>query len=273
MPSQSGMDGGSVRRLVRDELGVDPADLGVVLDLAAIGITNGVWRNSPLEDWHSQGRLGDGAMLRTNAATTKLVMELLDDFVAEELGWDETVQVDDFAAVDPEASDELFLAVLQTLADPDRGLPDGRTLRDLAGDGLDELVDHMDGALGGIAGSAERGGLDVALLRSALHGGLACPHWWGTPWWPDTVEAFVAYLDDPEHPHWGKAKGRDWYARLPPAPPQVADRTVLRELLLAAPEELPEAAADYCVAAGIGYVREPAQAWRAAHGVTRQQPS
>jgi hypothetical protein len=38
----------------------------VVLKLGAIGITNGTWRNSPLEDWHAEGRIHDGGMLRTN---------------------------------------------------------------------------------------------------------------------------------------------------------------------------------------------------------------
>lgn len=88
-------------------------------------------------------------------------------------------------------SDELFVAIFERLADPVRVLPDGRTLRHLAGEDLDELVDHMDRALGGIAASAERHGLDFALLRAAAHGGLACSHWWGTPWWPDIVNEFI----------------------------------------------------------------------------------
>lgn len=41
-----------------------------VLDLAAVGIVNSAWRNSPAEDWHAQGRLDDGDMLRINAHNT-----------------------------------------------------------------------------------------------------------------------------------------------------------------------------------------------------------
>jgi hypothetical protein len=42
--------------------GVDATDLATLLDLLAIGITNGVWRNSWVEDWHAEGRLSDGDM-------------------------------------------------------------------------------------------------------------------------------------------------------------------------------------------------------------------
>jgi len=51
------------------------------------------------------------------------------------------------------------------LSDPERVLPDGRTLRQLAGEDLDWLVDHMDLDLGAVAHGAERYGLDFALQR------------------------------------------------------------------------------------------------------------
>jgi hypothetical protein len=51
--------------VLREQIGVDPSNLSVVLNLAAVGITNGTWRNSPLEDWHGEGRIHDGGMLRT----------------------------------------------------------------------------------------------------------------------------------------------------------------------------------------------------------------
>jgi len=49
----------------------------------------------------------------------------------------------------------------------------------------------------------------------------------------------------------------------------VADRRLLRALLLEVPEELSEEGAEYCIAAGIGYVSEPIRAWKAAHGRKR----
>jgi hypothetical protein len=250
--------------VLREQVGIDPSNPSVVLNLAAIGITNGTWRNSPLEDWHGEGRIHDGGMLRTNVATTKIVGEVLADRLGEIVA-DEGVLLiatEDLADLETDCSDELFVAIFKRLADPVRVLPDGRTLRQLAGEDLDELVDHMDRALGGIAASAERHGLDFALLRAAAHGGLACSHWWGTPWWPDIVSEFLARLEDPYHPHWGK--DRNWYARLPTQPAEVADRRQLRRLLLDAPEALSDEGADFCVAAGIGFIHEPIRAWKAA---------
>ena len=117
-------------------------------------------------------------------------------------------------------------------------------------------------ALCGMAASAERHGLDFALQRAAAHGGLACSHWWGTPWWPDIVTKLLARLEDPDHSHWGK--DRDWYARLPTQPAEVADRRQLRRLLLDAPEALSDEGAAFCIAAGIGFIHEPIRAWKAA---------
>lgn len=71
-------------------------------------------------------------------------------------------------------SDELFMRLFERLSDPTRVLPDGRSLRQLAGQDLDDLVEHMDRTLGGIAADADRHGLDFAMQRTAAYGGLAC---------------------------------------------------------------------------------------------------
>ena len=120
----------------------------------------------------------------------------------------------------------------------------------------------MDRALGGIAASDERRGLDFALLRAAAHGGLACSHWWGTPWWPDIVTEFLARLEDPDHPHLGQGSHQARVAATQPA--EVVDRCQLRRLLLDAPEALSDEGAAFCVAAGIGFIHEPIRAWKAA---------
>ncbi|MFD0348902.1 hypothetical protein ACFQ0M_28315 [Kitasatospora aburaviensis] len=57
--------------------GTDPADLAALLDVLAIGITNGSWRNSCLENWHAEGRLSDGDMMRVNSHTTHGVRQRL----------------------------------------------------------------------------------------------------------------------------------------------------------------------------------------------------
>ncbi|WP_322751926.1 MULTISPECIES: hypothetical protein [unclassified Frankia] len=59
-----------VRAMLQYQVRIDPDDPGSVLDLAALGFVNSAWRNSPLEDWHSEGRLDDGDMLRINAHTS-----------------------------------------------------------------------------------------------------------------------------------------------------------------------------------------------------------
>jgi hypothetical protein len=74
-----GPDRAGIVTVLREHIGIEPSDPAMVLKLAAIGITNGTWRNSPLEDWHAEGRIHDGGMLRTNVATTKLVRDVLTD--------------------------------------------------------------------------------------------------------------------------------------------------------------------------------------------------
>ena len=222
MTSNYEPDPARIPLLLREHVGVDPDDAAVIVDLAAIGITNGTWRNSPLEDWHGAGRIHDGGMLRANDVV------LLEFVVPTEMAgsareperrdpaWDLDDHLDDafadasegffatedLAALDSDFTDELFADVFESLSNPDRVLPDGRTLGQLAGEELDELVDHMDRALGGIAASAERHGFDFTLQRAAVHGGLACAHWWGTPWWPEVVAGFLVRLDNPRHSHW-----------------------------------------------------------------------
>jgi hypothetical protein len=49
-----------------DHGGIDPARLGPVVDLIALGLVNGAWRNTYVENWHATGRLHDGDMLRVN---------------------------------------------------------------------------------------------------------------------------------------------------------------------------------------------------------------
>src|SRR6266511_2610884 len=43
---------------LRYQISVDPSQVGPVLDLAAVGIVNSAWRNSPVEDWHDTDHVG-----------------------------------------------------------------------------------------------------------------------------------------------------------------------------------------------------------------------
>jgi hypothetical protein len=49
-----GPDRAGIVTVLREHIGIEPSDPAMVLKLAAIGITNGTWRNSPLEDWHAE---------------------------------------------------------------------------------------------------------------------------------------------------------------------------------------------------------------------------
>lgn len=68
---------------LRSKVNVDPDNLAKLLDLVAIGITNGTWRNSCVEDWHAEGRLSDGDMMRINSHTTDAIRRHLVNWAAE----------------------------------------------------------------------------------------------------------------------------------------------------------------------------------------------
>jgi hypothetical protein len=241
--------------VLRYQVGIDPDRLGPVLDLAAVGIVNSGWRNSPVEDWHAgDGPLSDGDMLRVNAHTTWRVREIMrrwrTDFTLTARS--------PMAALDGLETDYvawLAARIFRWLINPSRRLPTGVTLADLAGDDLGEFTEHVDGTLGGFAATAERRGARFALYRAAAHGGLACPHWWGTPTWPELVRTFVHTLDDPGHSHWGPEG--TWRTRLSREPAQVADRGGLQRILHDRPWDLEPVAARWIVSAGIGYLRTP----------------
>ena len=42
--------------LLRERAGIDPGNAGQLADLAAIGLVNGAWRNTCVENWHAQPR-------------------------------------------------------------------------------------------------------------------------------------------------------------------------------------------------------------------------
>jgi hypothetical protein len=127
-------------------------------------------------------------------------------------------------------------------------------LAELAGADLEEYTEHANSTLGGFIVTAQRRGTTFALHRAAAHGGLACPHWWGTPTWPELVQAFTSTLDDPQHPHWGPEGS--WRTRLSAEPAQVGDHAGLRRLLLYRPWDLGPSTAQWIVSAGIGYLQQ-----------------
>jgi hypothetical protein len=56
-----------VVQTLRDQAGIDPRSLRPILRLTALGLVNSAWRNTHVEDWHAEGRLHDGDMLRISS--------------------------------------------------------------------------------------------------------------------------------------------------------------------------------------------------------------
>jgi len=225
--------------------------LGPVLDLAAIGLVNGAWRNTCVEGWHVEGRMRDGDMLRVNSHTTWRVRQLVRRWMRE-IGLE---AADPTSALEGTAADDVWWLVrrlYQWLVNPSRELPTGVTLAQLAGDGLPEYQADADDSLRTFGVQAEDHGVRFGFARTAAHGALACSHWWGHPHWPIGVERFMKALDNPADDHWGP-RGEHRTA-LSAAPPDVGDRAYLRRLLLSRPWDLSTDAAQWLVRAGIRYV-------------------
>ncbi|MCP2342036.1 hypothetical protein [Actinomadura rupiterrae] len=237
-----------VNELLRERGGVDPETLGPVVGLLALGITNGVWRNTCVENWHADGLLHDGDMMRVNSHTTWRVKQRLAGWLVE-TGLSEDSRTVDLQTLPFEDVERLMQRLYRWFINPGRTLPTGQTLGELAGRRLAEYEDEADLALGSILAGVERHGSVFALKRAAAHG--AGLRWWSHPTWPDRVGAFMTALDDPGHGHWGK--DGEFRTHLSPEPDMVTDRDRLHELLLTKPWQLEREAADWVIAAGLGY--------------------
>ncbi|MFE6750303.1 hypothetical protein ACFVGM_30930 [Kitasatospora purpeofusca] len=231
---------------------VDPADLAALLDVLAIGITNSAWRNGCVENWHAEGRLSDGDMMRVNSHTTHGVRQRV-------RGWTREFSVststgEGLAGLAVEDADALGYRLFRWLTNPERKLATGATLGELAKTeaDLDEYVEHADQSLRGFIAQMEDKGVRFGLLRTACHGALACQQWWGHPTWPARVDRFMAMLDNPEDDQWGP--NATYRERLLPEPSGLRDRSALRATLLKAPWELDSTTADWITDAGIGYL-------------------
>ncbi|MEW2622862.1 hypothetical protein [Streptomyces sp. NPDC048106] len=238
---------------LRSQVAVDPSHLASLLDLVAIGITNGAWRNSCIENWHAEGRLSDGDMMRINSYTTDAIRRRLKGWCVE--SGITSASSTALASADVEDVDVLAGRLFRWLANAERRLPTGMTLGELARsqEDLEEYEDHADRVLGGFAGQMQDRGVRFGLLRTACHGALACSQWWAHPTWPDRVERFIRVLDDATNAHWGTDGERR--EKLGAEPPSVQDRDILRATLLVNPWKLDPTAAEWIVDAGIGYLR------------------
>lgn len=236
--------------LLRGRIGIDPGKAGPVADLAALGLVNIAWRDTCVEDWHAEGRLEDGDLLRANSHATWRVRQLTRRWMRE-AGLDAASPASALDRVTAEGTWKLAGRLFQWLTSPARKLPTGMTLAQLAGDDLARYKDDADAGLSTFAVQAEERGARSGLTRVAAHGALACPHWWGHPHWPARVGQFMTALDNPADDHWGP--GGDGKARLPAEPADLTDRAHLRRALLSRPWELSADAAQWLADADIRY--------------------
>jgi hypothetical protein len=241
-----------LHQLLADQVEVDPDRLRPILDLAALGLVNAAWRNTAVEDWHAEGRIHDGDMLRINSHSSWRVRQILSRWRTQ-MGLPPGALAVSFDNID--FGDFRWLAgrIYQWLVNPHRRLPIGVLLSDVAQGNLADLEADADQALTAFVYQGEERGIGFTFRRAAAHGGLACRHWWGHPAWPGLVERFLLTLDDPGDPHRGP--DGQFRARMRPEPAAVQDRAMLHRTLLRQPWALDDDSAQWVVTAGIGHLR------------------
>lgn len=243
-----------IQRMLSHQVGIDPQQLGPVLDLTAVAWVHSGWRNTIVEDWHAEGRLTDGQMLRVNAHSTWRVRQLVRRWRTE-LGLFDDLLAQQGPDLDPDDVIWLAARIWRWLINPGRRLPTGQTLADLAGDELGEYRQDAAEAVDSIAAMAVEHGVGYALWRAAAHGGLACRHWWGTPTWRVLVERFLRALDAPADPHWRVSDRARTELTSKFAAPN--DRARFGRTLLHRPWNLRTETTTLLVSAGVGFFRPP----------------
>jgi hypothetical protein len=258
-----GRDRARLHALLRQaarSLDFDPTDQSVVLDLAAVAIARLAWRDSPVEDWHADpdSRIGDAELMRATVNVTRRVRELLDigsrPHPANTRGRARP-PVPDPWMLSPagRAGDTASVldAVDVQLTAPDRRLPDGRQLRELAltPDQLAAYSDHVHSLRDQWAALADHVGTRALLLLLACYAAVWCRRWWLGLDWPYLVTEFLARLEDPTR--WGSPAMVAHVQGLAPLA-LAADLDHLRGLLMAGPDHLDAQTAHYCLVAGIG---------------------
>jgi len=247
----SGREEQLVRAFIRDAGGADPDRLGDVSDLFALALASSGWRSTCVERWHAAGRIGDGDMMRVNSYTAWSVRQRVRRWMGE-TGLAPDMQASVLDKVDDDAVYRLLTRVCGWLIDRHRRLPCGMSLGALAQADLPAYAVAAGAVLANVGALTETRGARFAFTRGAAHGALACRRWWGHPNWPVTVDGFARALDNPADRRWG-ADG-EFRSHLPPEPPDVADRLLLRKTLLTSPWRLSPEAAAWVASAGLGYL-------------------
>jgi hypothetical protein len=94
---------------LRERVGIDPEKAGPVADMAALGLVNGAWRNTCVENWHAEGRLEDGDMLRASSHATWRVRQLMRRWM-QDAGLDADTALSTFAVLAEERGPQFAFA-------------------------------------------------------------------------------------------------------------------------------------------------------------------
>ena len=211
--------------------GLDPDNSEQLKDVAAVAMTRLAWRDSPVEDWHSirHRRIGNAEMMRANAATTRLVRDVMSK------------------VHEPSA---MLERVRHVLLDPHRRLPDGRPIIELA-PSLLEFIRYQKHVVAYCArweAVATDVGEAALLTLLAGRGATFNWNWWRSTGWPQLVDEFIRRLDDPQR--CGNAWELHPRRRLGDPPGSITSQE-LRSALLAGPDRMDTTTADYCLRAGL----------------------
>ncbi len=234
--------------------GVDPMDSKRLIELASVGVAALAWRESPVEDWHAaQDGIGQAEMMRLNAAATRTAR----DHLRAEAGVD--LPLDNAHVPSGGGAASIFAPLPRVLADPQRSLPDGRVLRELAPDAgaWEEFEQHVCEHCGRWAGLETAYGPWPVLILLACHAVGRVRKWWLLPDWSARVQEFLRRLDDPEAWDDRQVAHHLWHQ----PPPGTADRDALRQRLLDGPDRCTAAVADYCLRAGLGLLAPSDYGW------------
>lgn len=135
-----------IDQMLREYGRIDPDDLGAVMSLLALGLMNGAWRNTCVEDWNAEGRLHNGDMLRINSHSTWRVGQRVTGWLTETgLSGDSSSEALERVSFDD--AEHLVARLYGWLTNPRRELPTGQPLKDLAGDQISEYEECADMAL------------------------------------------------------------------------------------------------------------------------------
>lgn len=244
-------------RLTRQ--GLDPDDVGQMVDVSAVGITAEWWRNTKVEDWHAGsdiGALSDTDMYRINTHTTSKVRERLRRWRRQE----GIRTIADVANADPEPLERVLYNLYRWFTNPKRVLITGVTLHDVVDRTLGNARAHPDcvvpadvttetelaaydrevaAAAGYALTSMDTYDPRSALYSSALPATVWATGWWGLPDYPSHVDQVFTTLGNPGH--------RTWKDEPIPPPPDGVDLSEVRRKMLTKPWELPETVCEWLI--------------------------